>query len=95
VTEVALAEYNNEVKVFPADRTDQPFSTFILPRERGETHDQQPIEQAKRDCRHHEQPAYLQRHNRPTGSTTSNSVTNAEIAKSTTAHLLAALLPIV
>jgi len=26
VTEVALAEYNNVVKTFPSDRTDQPFS---------------------------------------------------------------------
>jgi hypothetical protein len=32
VTEVALAEYNNVVKAFPADRTDQPFSIPILPR---------------------------------------------------------------
>src|SRR6202171_2522270 len=32
VTEVALAEYNNVVKAFPADRTDQPFSISILPR---------------------------------------------------------------
>src|SRR6202041_927913 len=32
VTEVALAEYNNAVKVFPSDRTDQPFSISILPR---------------------------------------------------------------
>ena len=32
VTEVALAEYNDVVKAFPADRTDQPFSISILPR---------------------------------------------------------------
>jgi hypothetical protein len=32
VTEVALAEYNNVVKAFPADRTDQPFSISILPK---------------------------------------------------------------
>src|SRR5580692_6821238 len=32
VTEVALAEHNNVVKAFPADRTDQPFGTSILPR---------------------------------------------------------------
>src|SRR5258708_35320631 len=32
VTEVALAEYNNVVKAFPSDRTDQPFSICILPR---------------------------------------------------------------
>src|SRR6202021_2404695 len=32
VTEVALAEYNNVVKAFPPDRTDQPFSISILPR---------------------------------------------------------------
>src|SRR6201987_5031878 len=32
VTEVALAEYNNVVKTFPADRTDQPFRISILPR---------------------------------------------------------------
>src|SRR6202011_5123411 len=32
VTEVSLAEYNNVVKAFPADRTDQPFSISILPR---------------------------------------------------------------
>jgi hypothetical protein len=32
VTEVALAEYNNVVKAFPSDRTDQPFSVSILPR---------------------------------------------------------------
>src|SRR6202790_2599578 len=31
-TEVALAEYNNVVKAFPSDRTDQPFSISILPR---------------------------------------------------------------
>src|ERR1700692_3648054 len=31
VTEVALAEYNNVVKAFPSDRTDQPFSISILP----------------------------------------------------------------
>src|SRR6267143_4412880 len=30
--EVALAEHNNVVKAFPADRTDQPFSISILPR---------------------------------------------------------------
>src|SRR3984893_6147584 len=35
VTEVALAEYNNVVKAFPADRTDQPFSISILPRGAG------------------------------------------------------------
>src|SRR6266481_2032432 len=32
VTKVALAEYNDVVKAFPADRTDQPFSISILPR---------------------------------------------------------------
>src|ERR1700692_2380556 len=32
VTEVALAEYNNVVKAFPAERTNQPFSISILPR---------------------------------------------------------------
>src|ERR1700721_2727896 len=32
VTEVALAEYNNVVKAFPSDRTDQPFSISVLPR---------------------------------------------------------------
>jgi hypothetical protein len=32
VTEVALAEYNDVVKAFPADRTDQPFSISSLPR---------------------------------------------------------------
>src|ERR1700737_3997023 len=32
VTKVALAEYNNVVKAFPSDRTDQPFSISILPR---------------------------------------------------------------
>ncbi|SHG19115.1 hypothetical protein SAMN05443248_0625 [Bradyrhizobium erythrophlei] len=32
VTEVALAEYDNVVKAFPSDRTDQPFSISILPR---------------------------------------------------------------
>src|ERR1700722_2653899 len=32
VTEVALAEYNNVVKAFPSDRTDQPFGISILPR---------------------------------------------------------------
>jgi hypothetical protein len=32
MTEVALAEHNNVVKAFPADRTDQPFSISILPR---------------------------------------------------------------
>ena len=31
VTKVALAEYNDVVKAFPADRTDQPFSISILP----------------------------------------------------------------
>ena len=36
VTEVALAEHNNVVKAFPSDRTDQPFSISILPRERGD-----------------------------------------------------------
>ena len=30
VTEVALAEYNNVVKAFPSDRTDQPFSISVL-----------------------------------------------------------------
>jgi hypothetical protein len=29
---VALAEYNDVVNAFPADRTDQPFSISILPR---------------------------------------------------------------
>src|SRR6476660_10425755 len=32
VTKVALAEYNDVVKAFPADRTDQPFSICVLPR---------------------------------------------------------------
>src|ERR1700757_1682206 len=32
VTEVAFAEYNDMVKAFPSDRTDQPFSISILPR---------------------------------------------------------------
>src|SRR5258708_19811024 len=32
VTEVWLAEYNNVVKTFPSDRTDQPFSICGLPR---------------------------------------------------------------
>ena len=32
VTEVAFAEYNDVVKAFPADRTDQPFSICVLPR---------------------------------------------------------------
>src|ERR1700675_258864 len=32
VTEVSLAQHNNVVKAFPADRTDQPFSISILPR---------------------------------------------------------------
>jgi hypothetical protein len=32
VTEVTLAEYNNVVKAFPSDRTNQPFSMSILPR---------------------------------------------------------------
>jgi hypothetical protein len=32
VTEVALAEYKDVVKAFPADRTDQPFSISIFPR---------------------------------------------------------------
>jgi hypothetical protein len=32
VTEVALAEYNDVVKAFPADRTDQPFGICVLPR---------------------------------------------------------------
>src|SRR3984957_11558955 len=32
VTEVALTEYNNVVKAFPSDRTDQPFSICVLPR---------------------------------------------------------------
>src|SRR5258706_1844721 len=32
VTEVSLAEHNNVVKAFPADRTDQPFSICVLPR---------------------------------------------------------------
>src|ERR1700693_4687798 len=32
VTEVALAEYNNVVKAFPADRADQPLSISIVPR---------------------------------------------------------------
>jgi hypothetical protein len=32
VTEVALTEYNNVVKAFPSDPTDQPFSTCALPR---------------------------------------------------------------
>ena len=29
---MAFAEYNNVVKAFPSDRTDQPFSISILPR---------------------------------------------------------------
>jgi hypothetical protein len=29
-SEVALAEYNNVVKAFPSDRTDQPFSISIF-----------------------------------------------------------------
>src|ERR1700738_4511463 len=32
VTEVAFSEYNDVVKAFPANRTDQPFSISILPR---------------------------------------------------------------
>ena len=32
MTEVALAEYNDVVKAFPSERTDQPFSISILPR---------------------------------------------------------------
>ena len=32
VTEVSLAEHNNVVKAFPADRTDQPFGISVLPR---------------------------------------------------------------
>ena len=32
VTEVALAEYNDVVKAFPSDRTDQPFGICALPR---------------------------------------------------------------
>src|ERR1700738_571139 len=32
VTEVSLAEYNDVVNTFPADRTDQPFSICVLPR---------------------------------------------------------------
>src|ERR1700758_5368042 len=32
MTEVAFAEYNDVVKAFPSDRTDQPFSISILPR---------------------------------------------------------------
>jgi hypothetical protein len=32
VTEMALAEYDNVVKAFPSDRTDQPFSISILRR---------------------------------------------------------------
>src|ERR1700676_4427826 len=32
VTEVALAKYNNVVKAFPSDRTDQPFGICVLPR---------------------------------------------------------------
>jgi hypothetical protein len=32
MTEVPLSERNNVVKAFPADRTDQPFGTSILPR---------------------------------------------------------------
>jgi hypothetical protein len=32
VTEVSLAEYNNVVKAFPSDRTDQPFGICVLPR---------------------------------------------------------------
>ena len=37
VTEVSLAEHNNVVKAFPADRTDQPFSISILPKGRAAT----------------------------------------------------------
>jgi hypothetical protein len=29
--EVALAEYNDVVKAFPSDRTDQPFGICVLP----------------------------------------------------------------
>src|ERR1700722_18383892 len=32
MTEVPLSEHDNVVKAFPSDRTDQPFSIFILPR---------------------------------------------------------------
>src|SRR5438093_9724490 len=32
MTEVSLAKHNNLVKVFPSDRTDQPFGISILPR---------------------------------------------------------------
>ena len=32
MTKMPLAEHNNVVKAFPADRTDQPFSISILPR---------------------------------------------------------------
>src|SRR6202048_5378333 len=32
VTEVALAKYNNVVKAFPSDRTNQPFGICVLPR---------------------------------------------------------------
>src|ERR1700738_2963431 len=32
VTEVAFSEYNDVIKAFPANRTDQPFSISILPR---------------------------------------------------------------
>src|SRR6476469_5361454 len=31
VTNMPLAEYNNMVKAFPPDRTDQPFSICVLP----------------------------------------------------------------
>src|ERR1700692_3341966 len=31
VTEVSLAEHNNVVKAFPADRTNQPFGICVLP----------------------------------------------------------------
>ena len=36
VTEVALAEYNDVVKAFPSDRTDQPFSIPFCQGERGD-----------------------------------------------------------
>src|SRR6476646_642000 len=32
VSDGAVAEYNNMVKAFPPDRTDQPFSICVLPR---------------------------------------------------------------
>jgi hypothetical protein len=36
VTEVAFAEYDDVVKAFPTDRTDQPFGIPVLPCDRGD-----------------------------------------------------------